>query len=353
MVNLSAMQTSNKNGKSSYQNHEERINKMENHLQLDNRYYDHLSSYNVNMYFVGEFLYWSGENEGFGIGLDQSQSSGEDADQTFLILNRDFEYSPAFRVGLGFKPFVDWDMYFSYTRFHHTSKKKFSGEIRTVGFLTLDEVIGRVDSSFKIKYDILDLEFGRPFHVGQTFSVKTHVGLRGGWIKHYGSNAGFDDTGTPGPTDPTTPIYLNNTEKSWLIGPRAGFDAEYFFSKNYGFSIYGAFSGTIAYANVDLYNQSLTSSTTGGILTSTVFKANDKDDLFTNLQCSIGLGWGDFLTEEENVALRIRAGWEMNYWWDQYSSPEVYIIDGDPFSVQDLNEALLLQGFVLSGRLDF
>jgi len=352
-ISLSAMQqTAAKNHGTQYQNHEERMKKVEDHLQMDTRYYDHLSSYVANMYLNAEFLYWAGENEGFGIGFNTI-----DAENTIIILNRDFEYGPGFRVGLGFKPLIDWDMYFSYTRFHHSTKKKFSGSLFPLN-VPMSGQIERMKSSFKIKYDILDLEFGRPFHVGQTLAFKPHIGLRGGWIKQEGYNAGFDNIEPPSPGDPVAPISISYYEKLWTIGPRAGFEADLFFSKNYGFNIYGNFSGALMYANVEYIGKHTYTEYPDTPVPFTLIGPK-RDDLIAALQCAIGLAWGDFLTEGEDVALQIRAGWECNYWWDLYSSLEfVYFEHAPPgaigdTSAQDITESLLLQGLTVSARLDF
>ena len=270
------------------------------------------------------------------------------------MLKRDFDYGPAFRVGVGFKPCLDWNIYLSYTRFHHTSKEKYTGDLKPLG-VAINEQVYRIDSSFKIKYDILDLEFGRPFHVGQTFTIRPHIGLRGGWIKQVGNNVGYEHLATPVPPEPTTPVYFDNSEKAWVLGTRAGFDIELFFSENYGFSLYGALSGAIMYANVDtLYQGRSTNTAPLPVYYSFLMKENNKDELFVTLQSSLGLSWGDFLTESEDVALCIRAGWEFNYWWDQYASLEQFAIQADrPLSFQELNEGLLIQGLTVSARLDF
>ena len=350
---LSAMQqTAAKNhGAINYQNHEERIKKMENHLQLDNRYYDHLSSYSANMFLNAECLYWTAENEGFQIGFNFPK--GEDNFLELTSLERAFHYGPGFRIGLGYKPHIDWDLYLSYTYFHHTSKDKFSGDIYPYG-IGIQGRIAHIESSLKIKYDILDLELGRFFHVGQTLSLRPHIGLIGGWIKQIGTNRGsglIDES--PDPLQPFPPIYVNYHEKIWLIGPRAGFDLELFFSKNYGFSLYGSLSGALVYENIN-YNRIATSSTqTGGIHSTINSATKNKDELVGTLQSSIGLSWGDFLTDSEDVALNIRAGWECNIWFDQYTPNDLVVYEKGAYSVMDITENLVLQGFVLSTRIDF
>ena len=334
-------------GDTSYQNHEERIKKMESHLQLDNCYYDHLSSYAANMYLNAEFLYWAAENEGFYVG-----SSAPGDSPPFTEIYRDFDYGPGVRIGLGFKPPIDWDLYLSWTYFKNTSKEKFAGEL--LMFNTPVRPLGRIESSLTIKYNILDLEFGRPYHIGQTFSVRTHVGLRGGWIKNNGRNDGYD-AAAPTPSDQYSPTYFSFKEKYWLIGPRAGFAADLFFSKDYGFSLYGNFSGALMYGKLN--SNFITVWTNYPALDLAYFGPiiiSDKNDVLANMQCALGLAWGDFITDDDSVALCIRAGWEFNYWWDMYNPREYFWFESDgDTSLQHITEAMYLQGLVVSARLDF
>jgi len=347
-ISLSAMQqTAAKNhGAIYYQNHEERMKKVEGHLQMDTRYYDHLSSYAANMYLVGEFLYWTGENGGFATCFDTA-----DDDNTVFILNRDFDYGPGFRVGLGFKPPVDWDMFFSYTHFHHTSKEKHTGNLYPYG-VPMRGQMARLKSSFKTKYDMLDVEFGRFFHVGNTLAFKPFFGARGGWIKQKGLSAGYDAFSVPSPGDPTTPLHYSHDEKLWVIGPRAGFDADLFFSKNYGFSLFGKFSGALLYGQASHRYYSFVTQYQDDPQIQIVIE-KDRDDLIASLQCAAGISWGDFLTEGEDVALCLRVGWEANYWWDMYSPLQFFYFEPDERSLQTVSEALLMQGLTVSARLDF
>jgi len=351
-VSLSAMQqtTLDKHGKSNYQNHEERLSKVEKHLQLDNRYYDHLSSYNANLYLTAEFLYWTAENEGWFPG----DNVIEGLDDGFVgeLLTRDLDYGPGVRVGIGFKPPIDWNLYLSWTYFDHNSKENFSGVLQMpnsqVGHC------GRIISSLKIKNNLLDLEFGRPFHIGNTFNFRAHAGLRGGWLKYKGSNTQLDDIDVSG--NWTTPSYVTFEDKYWLIGPRAGFDVEFFFSKDWGFSLYGNFSGALLYDHLDHHFLIRWTSTTTGITQDVIDLKGKQNDLLPTIQCALGLSWGDFITNDESIALNIRAGWEANYWWDHFNAVQYIIITGPAIpdtTVQSITEATIIQGLVVSARLDF
>ena len=98
--------TLDRSGVEKHQNYKERVQKIEDYLQIDNHYYEHLSTYNANMYFVGEFLYWTAENEGWSTGSARIDRDTSPVPKHKALL-RPFEYSPGFRVGLGFKPPLD------------------------------------------------------------------------------------------------------------------------------------------------------------------------------------------------------------------------------------------------------
>ena len=346
IASLQAMQQSFGSEKTSvHLDHEQRIGKIEKHLQLDINYYDYLTTYSTNMYVMGDFLYWTTENNGW-LGYYKSSTNGGDMIGSFH--NRDFDWSPGFRIGVAAKTPLDWDVLLNYTRYHHTSTDIESGYL----FMSFTAIpIGYVQTNLKVKSDIVDLEFGRPFHVGQTLSLKSHIGLRGGWIKEIGENTARDDL-SPAPGSYTTPIFVHFQDKFYLIGPRAGIETDLIFSKTYGFSLYGNLAGALMYGRVkSILSNYVTETATGN--NHLYYRSPMKDsDLKATLQCGFGFSWGDFITDDDSAAFRIRAGWEANYWWNMIYQYQVDATIGFP-SLQNYNEPLIFQGFVLNTRLDF
>jgi len=335
-----------------YQNHEERLCKVEKHLQLDTRYYDYLSSYAANMYFNAELLYWTAENNGW-FGFSQSEGS-EPGDPTYS-LTRDFDYGPGVRLGVGFKTCYDWDIYIGWTYFDHTSKDSRTGDLSQ---LTTPMRFERGKEEYKVKYNILDLELGRAFHAGSTLTFKPHIGLRGGWLHQSGYTEGdglISKPTTGNWPNLSTPVVNEFYEKPWLLGLRAGFDTNLYFGKS-GISVYGSLAGALVYAKTKLnYQQKLFVIDQGEVLPLVNQTINELNDIFSNLQLALGLAWADFLTQEENVALNIHAGWEANYWWDQYTSPALAFLrpDGDEFGIYFIPQPIIMQGLVVGARLDF
>ena len=329
------------------QTNEERFKKIEDQLQIDVRYYDYLSTYRAKIYFLLDFLYWTADNNGWD---NYAVSSAVGTATNLDLHTRDFDYGPGVRWGLGAKTPLDWHVFLGWTYFVNTSKDKATGNLTMANTLVTN--FENFDSSLKVTYNMIDLEFDRPFHGGHTFNFRPHFGLRGGWIKQVGNNTARDAL-TVGTW--TTPNYASFRDKIWVIGPRVGCDGELFFAKNWGFSMYGNFAAALLYGNL---KSRLTLDWTDPVtsITSTIHNITMKDEeLKATMQMAIGLSWGDFITEDEDVALRIRLGWESNYWWNMFY-PTSFIQTGSTtvdWSLQKENEPLVFQGLVLGARLDF
>jgi len=328
--------------------HEERLTKIEEQQLTDVRYYDYLSSYRAKIYFLLDFLYWTADNHGWdNYAVDTVVGNTTNID----IQPREFDYGPGVRCGLGAKTPLDWHVYLGWTYFVNTTKDRAIGNLQMSN--TLVRNFENFEGSLKISYSMFDLEFDRPFHGGKTFNFRPHFGLRAGWVKQVGTNVARDDLSTPGTY--TTPSIAYYKDSMWVVGPRLGCDAELFFARNWGFSIYGNFAAALLYGNVksrlSLHWTELISTTIGNTYNLTM----KDDEIKATMQTAIGLSWGDFITEDEDVALRIRLGWESNYWWNMYY-PTNFVPTGGTtvaWTLQKENEPLIFQGLVLGARVDF
>jgi len=339
--------TLNKKHGTQYQNHEERLSKVEKHLQLDTKYYDYLSSYAANMYINADFLYWTAENDAWFHG--QLSSGTEPGSGPVWPLVRKLEYGPGVRLGLGFKTCYDWDIYGSWTYLDNKTNLTTTGGLHSILYIPLN--VNKVATQYKIKYNMLDLELGRAFHAGNTLSLRPHIGLRGGWINQSGFINADEDLTVPIGTI-TTPIVVNFSEKTWVIGPRAGFDTNLYFG-NTGLSIYGNLAAALLYGKIDAnVVVDVYYAPAAAIAPLFDYRIRDDQDIFSTLQIALGLAWGDFVNDNESVALNVHAGWEANYWWNQFQAP-LLIWSGSSPASSTVTEPIIMQGLVVGARLDF
>jgi hypothetical protein len=75
---------------------------------------------NADFYCSFDFLYWEGTERGLEFALHNSQSSFQ---QQIHIHEPDFNFQPAFRIGVGMHlPHDNWDLEFGYTRFYNQTE---------------------------------------------------------------------------------------------------------------------------------------------------------------------------------------------------------------------------------------
>ena len=329
--------------------HEERLQKVENHLQMQANYYDHLPSYAANMYVNVDILIWAAENRGWPYCFAPTEPN---ADGPFVqILNRSFDWDPGFRFGLGWKTSYDWDLFVNYTRFHTTVKDSTRNDTGLMGAFTSVQFL-RCISQFKLGYDMIDAEIGRPFHVGATLAFKPFIGVRGGWIKQKGINKYLDAAGPPQPDRGSPPASATWNEKDWVVGPRTGISIDYLFGQS-GFGFYGNLAAALLYGECEVTLKGY--DTRNGVNNLAVDLPIPNHSLLkANLETGFGLSWGDFI-DKENLALRIRLGWEASMWFDMSKIFILYGGGGDGGEVfgYEPNHPLIMQGGVINARLDF
>ena len=354
---LSAMQRPGLKMSDDYMAKQEmRMQKLEDHLQVESRYYDYLPSLAANCYITADALVWAVNNRGWPYYI-QIEPPGDPYEWNFKY--RKLHFDPGFRVGFGFKTRFDWDAFFGYTFFHSTLKEQASSDDGLFG-LYFGLPFQTVKTKYEMDYDMIDLEIGRPFHAGKYLAFKPYFGARGGWIDQKGVND-YEGEITPPPfgIEDTVPAKNRFREKMWMIGPRAGMDGDFFFGKT-GISIWGKLAGALLYLETDNYLELFATdvATSGMYLRNRI--TQKYSDLKATLQLACGLAWGDLL-DDDQFGLSIRAGWEANYWWNQFHE-SIFLrrVELSPIGVfeetRDVfvdSQAMIIQGFTCSIRFDF
>ena len=325
---------------------QERMYVLENHLQIDTRYYDYLESYKANCYLNLDILIWSAINRGWPYCF-QLKSVSDDIGQLHTKYPS-LHYDPGFRLGFGMKTSLDWDIFLNWTRFHPSFSETKSDAHGLVAAYA-PAPFQRAKIKWELDYDLIDMEIGRPFHVGKYIAMRPFVSLRGGQLDQKGTLKFDEPLPVAQPLNETVPANADFKEDVWVIGPRLGLDLDFFMGM--GFSIYGNLAGALLYGEADYRLRATRTIAATGHEEGFLDIDGKFSDLEANLQIGVGLSWGGFV-HKDKVAFCIKAGWEANYWWDQFNEPIYFTSGSSTFSFYN-NRPTILQGGVISFRLDF
>jgi len=325
---------------------EESIKKTEDTNDTQKRYFDYLYSYAANCYVSLEALIWTANNHGWPYVISRI----DDLDAEIKYKKLDFD--PGFRGGFGIKTAFDWDMLFQFTFFNHDVSQSTSCDRGCIApYVPAPFLYSK--TKWSVKYRMIDLELGRSISIRKTFSFKSHIGIRGGWIKQRGTTK-YDGRIPPGPIpDPRdVPATAQYSEKEWVVGPRAGVDTALFFGST-GLNFYGNLAGALLYGDSDNWGEVWDTDSATLLLEKRGRFSSKIQDLKANLQVAFGLAWGDFITKDNNIALTLRLGWEGNYWWNQFQENVTWRIGDDNTFGYLHNQPLIIQGGVINIRFDF
>lgn len=129
-----------------------------------------------------DVLYWQ-PSESFSWAFTLS-SNGNSEQVAYKMLV--FEWTPGFRVGLGYNMEYDgWDMQLFYTRFQSNTKAKTSGNVTPAFIASVPALYGSYEAGaldWTLRFNIFDFSLGRSFWVSQDLSLRPMIGLKGGWI---------------------------------------------------------------------------------------------------------------------------------------------------------------------------
>lgn len=317
------------------------------------------------------YLYWQAKEDGLEIGslVDFSTVNNISTE----IVPMDFDYSSAFKVGLGFNFCNDnWQIIADYTWYNHdnkntkidTSDAAISDDIffNTQWMLLHNESLNlqnfNLSDSLSGKWDLsfnkLDVALARPFYVGQCLTMRAAYGLRGLWITQK-MNVQF--AGTSGTV---TTIFLegdlNQKLSTWAVGPKLGLNTNWNYCN--GFRFFGNFDFAILYSDIDrtISNSYVRTPSTGPVLTDT-FSSTTNDICFLRPQAGfeIGLGWGDYFCCN-SFYMDFTVGYEAQVYWSENSFVQGVANPGDGTTIltnKNNTGNLYLHGLTVTARIDF
>ncbi|HRW58689.1 MAG TPA: Lpg1974 family pore-forming outer membrane protein, partial [Chlamydiales bacterium] len=285
----------------------------------------------------GSFIYWKAQEENLELGKANTSST---SNPSFLV-NSDFEYKPGFKVGLGTNIFHDnWNLYLEWTRIHGSTNthKNIDTSIVTLSYPTWVNVLSssytKFSGSWKNKYDMLDLELGRPYYLGTKLTVKPHFGARWGWIDQK-FNVEYDRS--------VGPRTSHNKSDSWLLGPRTGFDSNWIFG--HGFKFIGNAATSLFYQRLKTTHITSIDGFGGESLSKTYSMYNPY------LEIAAGLGWGTYF-HNNSYHFNIELLWEEHTLWNQNTMAQLNSYDYNPRYNGNIGN-LTYGGFTITMQLDF
>lgn len=273
-----------------------------------------------------------------------------------LIINDvlvNFDWNPAFRVGLGYNlPYDGWDLRLNWM-YHHTNPITIAeSTIPELGLqITMDQgnVVGiegeilatRASENWKMNYNAIVLEMGRDYFVGCMISLRPSIGIKGATINQ-SLFVRYEDIFLVNQMG-IGPFIGDQKYKGFGnffgIGPRMGISTEWdlFYNLNLfanaSFTLFGgrfhSKATIVNFGNGDDIRQNVT-----------------KDSRFltrANADLLVGLGWGKCICDHYGLSLSL--GYEIQYFWQQMEIP----FQGIPFPAGDLS----FHGLNASLRFDF
>jgi hypothetical protein len=223
----------------------------------------------------GEWLYWRPELCGLEAAFGTTTIAttvSTDAITTTTVTESDEEphsrWNSGFRVGASsaynaIDVDLDWTHFNGRANFHKNPQ----------------------NGHWKIKYDVIDLTFGRTFCLTPCVTVKPYIGVRGARI-HQNLKSHLTTLFTALIGDNTVTTDKDDSEKFWGVGPELGFEADWNIGCN--FSLYGSF------AVVTYYGKARNKNFNTDTFTTTVSVCNGKKKhCFNNVgtDAALGIRW--------------------------------------------------------------
>ena len=308
-----------------------------------------------NTYFTANFTYWSASEENLELAvLEQTGDAAYSLNGTTVQQN--FDFAPGFQLGFGTDLRRDnWDFFAEYTWFRNTdsvTKSFATGSTRR-----LLPLRGKRDATsprylygkemWELEMDFLDADIGRTYYVGTQLTFRPSLGMRGAFIRQY-LDVDYENEATElGHHN----VYVNQTSKSWAIGPRAGIYSSWLVGK--GMRLYGVGAGDLLFTRYTGVKLDQRATTSAGIVPSgglTTVKEPNVDYLRAHLELELGLGWATYYSHGK-YHFDFTAGYTFQVFFNQ----NMFRSFTDDVSVNSSlpNGDLFLQGLTLSTRFDY
>lgn len=310
-----------------------------------------------DLYASLDFIYWTMRQDGLPYAFTGFGSTTERVDKGKYQYDRR-RWSPGFKVGVGLIFSHDgWDMGLQYTWLNSPAKNrstnafdiypnwniansqnsptKFNDGARAGG------AIYRAQGSWKMSYNVIDLELGRAFRISPQVEVRPFIGFKGAWnTERYIVLYNLVDSSDTGRFERGT---MDQLQRYWGLGIRTGAETAWHFSK--AWSLFGNTAFSEMWSQFKTHRKDT--------LERLPLISNDPDVIFWSKNSAYGL--------KEVVELAVGVRWEKLVNNGLYVTTQVaweeqlWINFGQWARVmgEQTNGDLSLQGLTAKLRLDF
>lgn len=299
------------------------------------------------------FLYWQPIQENMNLGVISNSSEALDLVNGYEVdLNNRFK--PGFKIGFGQKFFTDkWISSIAYTWFRAKEEASVSLEITdtTTNLLPSWQIpdfnspqYHAGSETWHVNMDLLDWDLARNFDASERLCITPFTGLRAAWIRQKLTVDYVNENASYAFIWPSTSI--NNSTRSWALGPRAGIQAEWNIGNQFRLTSEGEFD--------ILYTQyTISSKQTSETTVANQYYVNERNAGFlrTHAELNLGMAWG-FYFKENRYHFDLLA----NYGFQAFFNQNMFrkFLDTQAVGVNNSTYGdLYLQGVTLTGKFDF
>lgn len=263
-----------------------------------------------DVFIEASLILWQPKEQGLSVA--NITPNGDVTQNNARILNMDIDFDPGFILSLGTAFSSDnWNLWAKYTRLHTKNKKNISVNTSEESLTNLFEVwepltdISRLNSTWKLYFDMLDLYLGRPYYVGTKLTFLPFLGLKAGSIKQR-----LHQTITDSPGGVPENYKNKFRSSSWLAGPMIGVNTNWLVGD--GFRFFGNIASSIFYQHFSLTVQEYST-----LLPDVITSAKNKDGIINpSLEFRLGFGWGSYIYKKK-YHIDITAGYDFIIFWNQ------------------------------------
>lgn len=292
--------------------------------------------------FEADFLYWKMQEDNLTYALREVDNSLNSmvTPSRIVVKEQTFRWSPGFKAALGYNlPYDSWDFIAVWTHIQtHTKTSVSEPNFGIVPVLSPEGTSSTgatfANSNWKIKFNSLDVGFGRSSFISPKLSFRPEIGVKGAWIEQF-LKVHYDGFASSASSSNNTPTVKGKIEFKGL-GPLIDIHGRWLFGPEIGF--FGGASASLLYGDFDVR---------------TVYSGANSEDripVFYNKHrmrgmtaIDIGADWGKCLHDKCYIYLSL--GYETQMWWDQMML----------ISLSNLNPEgdLQMHGFTGKFRIEF
>lgn len=252
------------------------------------------------------------------------------------------DYQWGFRVAGGYNLSHDkWDLVATYTRFSNTmTHTLYDTATTTLGSIpdaVTSSNISSITNSWKINYNLLDVEQGRQFFVSKYLRLRPKFGLRNLWLwnkQQVTTNyRAFRDGDS------------NARASFWGMGVLAGLDTVWTLGKD--FSIYGNIAASGLFGSVNPKTDAVFG---GSTPTTASYRTHTTAQTKANLDLAIGVRW-DRNFSDDRFHISFNVGFEQHIYFNMaqnFFSDSFYST-----AAGSSGRDFALSGFAFGGRFDY